>query len=312
MKFAIFGSGAVGGYYGARLAQAGHEVGFVARGEHLAAIRERGLRVESVLGDVTIQPARATSRPEELAPVDWVICAVKAWQVPEAGRALAPLVGPDTGVLPLQNGVEAADQLAAAVGAAAVVGGTTWILSTLAGPGLIRHSGAQPRIALGELDGRRTPRVEALAAALTAAGVSTDVSSNVLGDIWQKFAFIAPVSGVGAVTRLPMGAWREIPETRALLRAAIEETVAVARAGGVELSPDAVDSTLAFVDRLPPHSTASMQRDISEGRPSELAAQSGTVVRLGAERGVPTPTHAALLAALLPAEQRARSEAGLT
>jgi len=306
MRIAVFGAGAVGGYYGTRLAQAGHEVSVVARGAHLAASRAGGLRLASVAGDAVLEPAQATDRPEEIGEVDWVICGVKAWQLPAAARAMRPLVGRNGSVLPLQNGVESQEVLGGELGADRVVGGTTWILSEVVEPGLIRHSGAEPRIALGEPGGGGSARVEALAEALRRAGVRADVSADVRVEIWTKFLFIASVSGVGAVTRLPLGAWRDVPETRAMLRAAIEEAAAVARARGIPLAVDAVGSTLAFVDRLPPHSTASMQRDVTEGRPSELDAQSGALVRLGREAGVPVPTHAFIEAALRPAEARAR------
>jgi 2-dehydropantoate 2-reductase len=307
LRIAIFGAGAVGGYYGTRLAQAGHSVSLVARGAHLEAIRESGLRLESVVGDAILHPTHVTDRPEEIGEVEWVICGVKSWQLSAAARAMAPLVGESGSVLPLQNGVEAADVIGAELGAERVVGGTTWILSEVAAPGLIRHSGAEPRIVLGELAGGSSPRVEALAEALRGAGVRAEVAPRVSVDIWSKFLFIASVSGVGAVARQPLGAWRGVPQTRALLRAAIEEAAAVARARGVPLPGEIVDETLAFVDRLPPHSTASMQRDIQEGRPSELDAQSGALVRLARESGVEVPAHAFIEAALRPSEDRARA-----
>jgi len=312
LRIAIFGAGAVGGYYGIRLAQAGHEVSLVARGAHLAAIRRHGLRLESVAGDAILHPSQVTDRPEEIGEVEWVICAVKAWQLEEAARAMRPLVGGAGSVLPLQNGVEAADVLASALDPARIVGGTTWILSELAAPGLIRHSGAEPRIALGELAGGSSARIDQLADALHRAGVRADVCDDVSSEIWGKFLFIAAVSGVGAVTREPLGAWRDVAPTRALLRAAVEEAAAVARARGVRLSEDVVEKTLSFVDRLPPHSTASMQRDVAEGRPSELDAQSGALVRLGREAGVEVPAHAFIEAALRPSEERARRRARIT
>jgi 2-dehydropantoate 2-reductase len=306
LRIAVFGAGAVGGYYGTRLAQGGHEVSLVARGAHLAAIREGGLRLESVAGDAILHPSLATDRPEEIGEVEWVICGVKAWQLEAAARAMRPLVGEAGSVLPLQNGVEAADVLAAQLGASRVVGGTTWILSEVAAPGLIRHSGAEPRIVVGELGGGSSARVDGLAEAFQKAGVRAEVSADVRSEIWSKFLFIAAVSGVGAVTRLPLGAWRDVPQTRALFRAAIEEAASVARARGVALDADVVERTLSFADSLPPHSTASMQRDLAEGRPSELDAQSAALVRLARESGVEVPTHAFIEAALRPSEERAR------
>lgn len=310
MRVAIFGTGGAGGYFGARLFQCGEDVAFVARGAHLHAIRERGLRVESISGDVHVQPARATDRPAEIGPVDWVICGVKAWQVADAAEAMRPLMGPGTAVLPLQNGVEAADQLAAVLGREHVVGGAAWIASHVAAPGVIRHIGVEPRVVLGELDGRASARVEALRDALARAGARAELSADMRGVMWAKLVFIAAVSGVGAVTRAPVGESRALPETRRLLLAALEETAAVARAHGVALAPDVVATTLGFIDQLAPHTTASMQRDVAEGRPSELEAQNGAVARLGRAVGVPTPAHDFIYAALLPLERRARAGAG--
>ncbi len=307
MLVAVFGTGGAGGYFGARLAVAGEDVSFIARGAHLEAIRTHGLRVESMRGDMHVQPARASDRAQDVGPVDWVICGVKAWQVPQAAEAMRPLIGPETAVLPLQNGVEAPDQLARVLGAAHVVGGAAWIAAQIAGPGLIRHLAVEPRVVFGELDGRRTPRVARLRDALTRAGERAEISDDVRALLWSKLAFISSVAGVGAVTRAPIGETRALPETRALLLAALVECVAVARAHGATLADDVVASTLAYVDALPAHTTASLQRDVADDRPSELDALSGALTRLGRACGVPTPSHDFLYAALLPQERRARA-----
>ncbi len=306
MKIAIFGSGGVGGYFGARLAQHGHEVHFIARGAHLKAILEKGLRVESFLGDVHIPHAQATDDPAGIGPVDAVLVGVKAWQVPEAAEMTRPLVGERTLVLPLQNGVDAPDQLAAVLGKAHVLGGMCKISAFIAEPGVIRHAGVIPYIALGELDNRRTSRVETLHAALTGAGIEAEIPENIQAAMWGKLTFIAPFSAVGAAVRLPAGAWRHLPPTRALLTEAMQEVVRVGQAQGVPIDERAVQNALAFVDSLGEGVTASMQRDIMEGRPSELEAQVGAIVRRGRERGVPTPANAFLYAVLLPQEQRSR------
>ena len=306
MRFAIFGSGGVGGYYGARLAAAGEDVTFVARGAHLAAIRSEGLRVTSVNGDVHVNPAKATDDPNDIGQVDFVISAVKAWQVPEAAAAMRPLLGPETAVLTLRNGVDAGDQIGAATGARRVVEGATWIMSFIEAPGHIRHAGVEPRIVLGERDGTASVRVESIRACFERAGVKCEVAPDIAAVLWEKFLFIAAVSGLGAVTRLPVGGYRDVPQSRRLLTAALEETAAVARAEGVKLPDKVVANSLAFLDALPPESTASMQRDIAEGRPSELEAQSGSVSRRGRRAGVATPVHDFLYAALLPLERRAR------
>ena len=308
MRFAVVGTGGVGAYFGGRLAQAGESVAFVARGAHLTAMREHGLRVDSVAGDFVIAPVEASDDPARIGPVDVVLVGVKAWQVRETARTLGPLLGPRTFVVPLQNGVEAAGQLTEVLGPERVIGGLCKIVSAIVAPGHVRHSGVPPRVEFGERDGSRSDRVEALRQAFERAqGVSAVVPDDVEAAIWEKFLFIAPVSGVGAVTRQPVGAMREIPQTRALIERAMFEVAALARAKGVNLPDAAVARNMRYVDGLPPDATASMQRDIMEGRPSELDQQNGAIARLGDEASVPVPVNAFLYAALLPAERRARS-----
>jgi len=297
----------VGGYFGGRLAQAGESVAFVARGAHLEAIRRDGLRVESVAGDFAVSPAEAHGDPAAVGSVDAVILGVKAWQVPEAASALRPMLRDDTVILPLQNGVEAADQLVAALGPGRVLGGLCRLVSFVAGPGRIRHAGVAPRVELGELDRRRSDRVERLRAAFERCqGVSVATPEDIRVALWEKFLFIAPFSGVGAVTRMPAGEMRAVSETRGMLEDAMREVFDLARARGVALPEGSVERTLRFVDALPAEATASMQRDILEGRPSELESQTGAVVRLAAEAGVSVPTNRFLYASLLPSERKAR------
>ncbi len=310
MRIAVFGAGGVGGYFGGRLAQAGASVVFIARGAHLEALRRDGLRVESIAGDFVVQPAEATSDPASIGAVDVVLVCVKAWQVPEIAPALLPLLSADTAVVPLENGVEAADQLAAVVGPERVLGGLCKIVSFVAGPGHIRHAGIAPRIEFGARGGRKSERVAALRAAFEkASGLSVGTPEDIDAALWEKFLFIAPVSGVGAVTRVPIGAFRSVPETRVMLEAAMQEIFDLARARGIALRADAVARTMGFVDSLPAEATASMYRDIVEGRPSELEYQNGTVVRLGRQAGVPVPVHEFLYRSLLPAELQAREKA---
>lgn len=309
MKIAVFGAGGVGGYFGGRLAQANEDVSFIARGEHLEAMREDGLRVESVEGDFSLEHPTVTDDPVEVGVVDFVLVATKAWQVPEAAETIRPMVGEETVVIGLQNGVEAADQLARALGRDHVAGGTCAIISFIEAPGHIRHAGAAPRVVFGDLDRKSNPRLERLKKAFDGAvGLTAELSSDIHRSIWKKFLFIAPVSGVGAVTRAPLGVCRSIPETRSLIREAMEEISRLAVAQEVLLSEDAVEASLGFLDSLPEDSTASMQRDILEGRPSELEAQNGAVVRLSAAAGLDAPVHSAIYAALLPQERRARGE----
>ena len=309
MKFAIFGTGGVGGYFGGRLAEAGEDVTFIARGAHLDAIRRSGLTVDSLAGDFRVLPAKATDAPASIGPVDAVIVAVKAWDVQDAAAAMRPLVGPETVVIPLENGVEAPDELAAVLGARPVLGGLCKIVAYIAGPGVVRHAGVEPSLAFGEMDGTESGRVRRLRTVFRRAkGVTVEEPRDIRVALWQKFVFIAAFSGVGGVTRSNAGAIRSTPETRAMLRESMRETQEVGRARGVALAPDTFEKTLAFFERsLPEDSTSSMQRDIQEGRPSELEYQTGAVVRLGRAAGVPTPVNDFLYAALLPQEKRARS-----
>jgi 2-dehydropantoate 2-reductase len=307
VRFAVVGVGGVGGYFGARLAEAGHAVSLIARGAHLAAIERAGLHVHSLRGDVVITPAVATDDARRVGVVDCVILGVKAWQVVEAARAAAPLVGPETSVLTLQNGVEAPDQVASVLGREHVLGGVAKIISFVGAPGHIHHTGADPAVVIGELDGRATERLDALGRALDGApGVSVSVSSDIQLALWEKFLFITAWAGVGAVTRAPMGIVRSVPQSRRLIEGALQELERVARARGIPLAPDIVATILAFIDSVPADGTASLQRDIASGRPSELDNLTGAVVRLGAELGIATPVSSFLYGALSPLEQRAR------
>lgn len=309
MRIAIFGTGGVGGYFGGRLAQAGEEVTFLARGAHLEAIQKHGLKVESVQGDFVIQPAKAVGDPAQAGIMDVILVAVKSWDIPAAAEAMRPMVGRETFVVPLENGVEAPDQLAEALGREHVLGGTCRISAALVAPGVIRHFGIAPHIAFGELNGGSSDRAEALRKILARIpSIGVEVPADIRITIWEKFLFIASLSGVGAVTRQPVGVFRSVPETRVLLQASLEETAAVARAHGVALPADAVQSTLALIDRTPPATTASMQRDIAEGRPSELESQTGAVIRLGRKYGIPTPAHDFIYSSLLPGELIARGK----
>lgn len=308
MRIAVFGTGGVGGYFGGRLAQGGEEVIFIARGDHLKAMRANGLRVDSLKGDFLIQPVQATDKPEEVGEVDAILVAVKTWQIPDAALAMRPMVGENTFVVPLENGVDAPAQLMAVLGEGHVLGGLCHIVSYIAEPGHIRHAGIEPHIAFGELDGRSSQRAQRLKDAFERAGVWAEVPENIRAAMWEKFLFIAAISGVGAVTRAPAGVMRSLPETRQLLQQAMEEVIAVGNAHQVNLPEDVLDKTMAFIDNLPEGATASMQRDIMEGRPSELASQNGAVLRLGSEQGVPTPAHAFLYYSLLPQDLRARGE----
>jgi 2-dehydropantoate 2-reductase len=309
MRVAVFGAGGAGGYLGARLAEAGEDVVFIARGEHLRAIRERGLRLESIAGDVLVRPAIATDDPREAGPVDAVVVATKTWDLPAAAQAMRPLVGKETAVIPVLNGVEAPGILAEALGSKPVLGGLAGMVSFIAGPGHIRHAGAEPWVAFGELDGKTTDRVRRLEETFRRCrGLKVEVPSDINVAMWEKFLFITATGGVGAVTRAPFGVFRAIPETRGMLETAMREVVTVARARGVEVADDAVTRAMDLIDGLEPFGTSSMQRDIMAGRRSELDAWNGAVVRLGSEAGVEAPVHAFIYASLRPQERRARGE----
>jgi 2-dehydropantoate 2-reductase len=310
MRIAIFGSGGVGGYFGGRLAQAGEEVIFIARGSHLRAMRENGLQVQSLNGDFRIRPVQASDDPAAVGPVDAVLVAVKAWQVTDAARAMRPLVGPETFVVPLQNGVEAPAQLAAVLGETRVLGGLCRIVSFMTEPGHIRHAGANPPyVAFGELDNRPSERTGRLYRAFSrAAGVEVEIPADIQAAMWTKFMQICAWSGIGAITRAPAGVWRSLPETRRMWQEALAEVFAVAQARQIHLAREIMAELTAYLDQLPANATASMQRDIMNGRPSELHFQNGAVVRLGREAGVETPTHAFIYHSLLPLELKARGE----
>jgi 2-dehydropantoate 2-reductase len=306
MRIAVLGTGGAGGYFGVQLAHAGEDVVFIARGAHLAAIRRDGLRLETPAGEMVVAPAQATDQPGSVGPVDVVLLGVKAWQVREAAAAMRPMLGPDSIVVPLQNGVEAAGDLAAVLGPGPVLGGLCGTFSWVTAPGRIRSIGPVNVIRFGELDNRPSARTERLRDAFARAGVAVEIPADITVALWEKFLLVTAFGGVGALARAPIGVLRSVPETRALLERCLAEALAVGTARGVALPPTTAESTMALVDRLAPAATTSLQRDLAEGRPSELEAWNGAVVRLGSAAGVPTPVHEVIYHGMLPAERRAR------
>ena len=308
MRIAIFGSGGVGGYYGGRLAQSGQSVAFIARGEHRAAIAAHGLQVESPDGDFIINPANVFEDPAQIGPVDIVIVATKTWDIPAIARHMRPLLGKKTCVLPLENGVDSGERLAAVVGPDRVLGGLCRISSFILRPGVIRHVGGRASIMFGEMDNRPSERVLALLDTFAAIPqVKAEVPIDIQVAMWEKFVFISAVSCVGSVTRQPIGGMRSVPETRMLLLSALQETAAVGRARGVSLPEGLAERILLNnIDALDPTTIPSMERDVLDGRPTELESMSGAVLRMGEEAGIPTPTHAFLYAALKPLDIQAR------
>ena len=288
------GSGGVGGYFGARLAQGGCEVYFIARGAHLAAMREHGLKVESPLGDLHLSPVRVTDDPRTLPPVDIVLFSVKLWDTAAAAESLRPLFGPDTGIVSFQNGVQKDDILRSVFGERAVMGGVGYIATAIARPGVVKHTGSMQRLVFGEYDGRRSPRAEALLEACRRGGIDAELSGDIRRQIWEKFVFLVALSGTTATMRVPIGPIRSNPRTRAFLLDLMREAVAVGRAHGVALPEDYAEKRLAFCDGLPEDMTSSMHHDLQRGNPLEVAWLSGGVVELGEKAGVATPANRAV------------------
>lgn len=308
MRFAIYGSGGLGGFYGARLAQAGHDVGFIARGAHLEAMLGHGLKVLSPMGDLHLPSPKASSDPADIGPVDVVIVAVKTWQVPDAARAMGPLLGKDTMVVPFLNGVDAPDDLAAVLGKALVIGGLSKVFSMIEAPGVIRQFNPGAYVEVGELGGGASKRIEAVREAFASAGVDAKASADIRTALWKKLLTVSSWAGLGALSRSPIGVIRQLPETRALVDRAMDEGIAVGRALGYAIADGFKAELWTFYDALSPDATASMLRDIMAGKPSELDAWNGAVVRFGKQTGVATPVHTFTYHALLPMEKRARNE----
>jgi 2-dehydropantoate 2-reductase len=306
VKIAIVGAGGVGGYLGALLARAGHEVALIARGEHLRAMQVHGIRVESVHGDFTARPALVTDRPAEAGVADLIVFTVKTYDTDEAASAARMLAGPGALILPLQNGVESAARLAPVFGAEHVLGGATWVVVSVASPGLIRQESQVRRIVFGAIDGRPNPRLEPVRETLASTGFAVERTDAITHVLWTKFLFIASVAGLTSVMRAPLGPILARAEGKDLLRRAMEEVEAVARARGVTLDPDVVEKTMLFAEGLEPTTTSSMARDVAAGKRTEHDALSGAVVRAGRERGVPTPVHELCWACLRVLDARSR------
>ena len=299
MRIAILGSGGVGGYFGGRLAETGTDVTFIARGAHLAALRERGLRIDSPQGSHQVARVQATDDPATIGPVDIVFFTVKLYDTDEATQMLPPLIGPDTLVVPFQNGVDSVEALTRAVGREHVAGGTAYVAAVIAEPGLIRHT-AMGSLIFGPLDGGRSPLLDRLLEACRHAGFGVTLSDHITADIWAKFVRLTVFSGMTALTRCPIGPLREDPDLLAMMRAALLESIAVARAKGVTLPEKAFSEMDQAMGTLPSNARSSMLEDLERGRRLELPWLSGTIVRVGQEVGVDTPVHRFITTALKP------------
>jgi 2-dehydropantoate 2-reductase len=300
VRIAVIGTGGIGGPYGASLAKAGADVTFVARGAHLAAMRENGLRVVGDRGETHIRPAQATDDIAGIGPVDYVLFCVKLWDVEAAGEQLRAIVAPETVVIPLQNGVDSAERLIPILGHEAIMGGTAYVTGNIAAPGVIRQTGTYQRMTFGELDGRLSERGRRLRDLCGAAGFEGVMSPDIRVPLWEKFILLVPAAGLNALTRLPLGKWREDSDLLALYEAALHETVAVGRAEGVRLASDSVERARAMMWSMPPYLMTSMATDLLRGNRLELPWFSGKVVELGVRHSIPTPVNGFIYAALKP------------
>ena len=300
MRIAIMGSGGVGGYFGARLAQAGNDVAFIARGRHLAAMRANGLAIRSVLGDMTIPRPAVTDDPAGLAPADIVLFAVKLWDTEGAAKAVLPLLATGGAVVPFQNGVESIERIGAIVGADRVMGGVAYIAASIGEPGVIVHTGTMARLRFGPVEPSQRKTAEALLASCQGAGIDAELSNDIRRALWEKFAFLSAFSGLTSVARQPLGVLRDDPDLRATLEAAIRETWSVGRAKGVALTDDFVTQQMKFTDGLPAQMKSSMLNDLEAGNRIEAPWLAGAVARMGRAMGIATPVNATLFAALKP------------
>ncbi|MDH5245284.1 MAG: 2-dehydropantoate 2-reductase [Betaproteobacteria bacterium] len=300
MRIAVMGAGGVGGYFGARLAQAGHDVAFVARGAHLAAMRERGLTVRSALGDVHLPSPVATDDPAALSPVDIVLFAVKLWHTEPAAQAIRPLIANGGVVVPFQNGVDSVERIGAIVGAERVMGGVAQIAATIAEPGVIGHTGTMARLRFGPVLAAQRPVADALLAACNGAGIDAELVVDIRRALWEKFVFLAAFSGLTSVARQPIGVLRADADMRNVLEAAMREAWAVGRAQGIALADDFVAQLMSFADGLPAEMKSSMLNDLVAGNRLEAPWLCGAVARMATAAGVPAPVHSTLYAALKP------------
>ncbi len=307
MHTVIIGAGGVGGYFGGRIAHSGQKVTFVARGKHLEAMRGQGLRVKSINGDFNTDSFQATDRIEEVQKADLILICTKSWQVAEAGALITPILQETTIVIPLQNGADNAEKLCSVLDSKYVLGGLCKMYSKIEAPGIISHFGHSPEIVFGELDKANTDRLQIPKAIFDKAGIANTISDDIHVDIWSKFMFIATVSGLGALTRATIGEMYQNPETRNIMSQTATEIYEVANAKKVALPEDLVQRMITFIGTQPFESTASTQRDIMEGRPSELDNFNGFLVREGKKLGVATPINQFIYSCLKPMENKARS-----
>ena len=307
MRTAVIGVGAVGGYFGGKIAHAGNDVTFIARGSNLIALRENGLKVKSIQGDFLIHPAKVTDNLREIRNAELIILGVKAWQVAGIAHDLRTIIGDQTTILPLQNGVLAYDEIVAETGKNNVLGGLCRIFSKMDAPGIISHLGIEPAIVFGEWENTISARTRKINELFEQSGIKSRIADDIQAELWKKFINIC-VSGLLAVSRSTYGEIRELKETRYMMTELFEEIYAISQKAGIQIDHDFINKTVAFIDTFPYDSTSSLTRDVWEGKPSELEYQNGTVVRLGEKYGVATPVNRYIYNCILPMERKARGE----
>jgi len=307
MNIVIYGTGGVGGYFGARLAQAGNTVTFIARGKHLEAIQKNGLQLKSIKGDYLVFPANATANISEVTNIDLILVCVKTWQLEASAKEIKQVLNKKTMVISLLNGVDNAEVLDAIIDKKHILGGLCKVVSKIEDYGIINHISFEPTIVFGELDNIKTERALLLEKLFLNASITTKLADNIQTEIWAKFLFISTISAIGALTRATIGEMLASPELKKMMREIAEEIVAVAKAKGVYLADSLVEQQFKMIESQPYKTTSSLQRDIMEGKLSELEAQTGTIVKMGLELGIPTPVNAFMYACLLPQEKKAEA-----
>ena len=305
MKIAIIGSGGVGGYFGGKIAKAGFEVTFLARGEHLKAMQTHGLTVKSTLGDFQVDSVKATDKIQDIGKVDLIVLAIKAWQVKDVSAELSSIMTDTSVILPLQNGVSTIDDLREHISAGRILSGLCRIISKIEAPGVINHFGVTPTIVFGEVDNSRTERVQKIKDIFDQSGINCNISKDINTDLWKKFISIC-VSGLLAITKTTYGELRELKETRQIMIELLNEIYQLSEKAGIQIEPGFLEKTISFIDTFPYDTTSSLTRDVWEGKPSEIEYQNGTVVRLGEKYGVDTPINKFVYHCILPMEIKAR------
>jgi 2-dehydropantoate 2-reductase len=307
MNIVIYGTGGVGGYFGARLAQARNNVTFIARGKHLKAIQEKGLQLKSIKGDYQVHPAKATSDISEVGDVDLILICVKTWQLKGVAKKIRPTLNDNTIVISLLNGVDNSDTLTSILGSEKVLGGLCKVVSKVEGYGVINHLSYEPTIVFGELNNEISERALRVEKTLKDAGIKSKLAADIQKEIWTKFLFISTISAIGALTRATIGEMIASEEIKKMMYQTSEEILAIAKAKGVNLPDDIIEKQFQIIKSQPYNTIASLQRDIMEGKPSELEAQNGAIVRMGIELGIPTPVNSFIYHCLLPQENKARN-----